>query len=86
MGQFSMVVAIVFIVMVATVMKARYRAMARLGGDHNGGAPHLQSADAMRAQEEIRALKDRVAVLERLGTDHHGTADLERQIEQLRNH
>jgi hypothetical protein len=80
MGPFSMVVAIVFIGMIGKVLQERYRALGRMGD-----TPHVQSADAMRAQEEVRLLKDRVAVLERVITDNHGSIDLERQIEQLRD-
>jgi hypothetical protein len=84
MGPFSMVVAIVFIAMIGRVLQERYRAMGRLGHDPDA-TPHVQSADTMRAQDEVRQLKERVAVLERVITDNHGSADLERQIEQLRD-
>ncbi len=77
-----MVVAIVSIVMISRVMKERYRALGRMQG--HDGTPHLQSADTMRAYDEVRQLKERVAVLERVITDNHGRADLERQIEELR--
>ena len=39
----------------------------------------------IRAREEMRAMKDRIAVLERVITDNHGSLDLDRQIEQLRD-
>ena len=83
MGPFSMVVAIVFIAMLGKVLQERYRAMGRIA--QHGGAPHLSSADAERARDEVRQLKERVAVLERVITDNHGSVDLERQIEQLRD-
>lgn len=83
MGPFSMVVAIVLIVMIARVMQDRYRAMGRHADD--AAAPHLQSADTLRAQEEIRQLKARVQVLERVITDNHGSIDLQRQIDELRD-
>jgi hypothetical protein len=80
MGPFSMVVAIVFILMIGRVLQERYRAIGRVrDGD---GYP---SVDVVRSQDEVRQLKERVAVLERLITDNHGRADLERQIEQLRD-
>lgn len=78
-----MVVAIVTIVMISRVMKERYRALGRVHGDE--GAPVIAPADTTRAQDEIRQLKERVAVLERVITDTHGRTDLERQIESLRD-
>lgn len=78
-----MVVAIVTIVMISRVMKERYRALGRLHGDET--TPMVAPGDATRAQDEIRQLKERVAVLERVITDTHGRSDLERQIEALRD-
>lgn len=82
MGPFTMVVCIVLIAMIGRVMSERYKAMGRIA---KNGSPHLQSADAMRSADEVRQLKERVAVLERVITDNHGSLDLERQIEQLRD-
>lgn len=79
MGPFSMVVAIVFIVMVGKILSERYRA---LGRERDDGRP---PADTIAAQGEIRQLKERVAVLERVITDNHGSVDLGRQIEELRD-
>lgn len=78
-NPFSMVVAIVFIVMVGSVLRAKY------GGRHGHHAPHLPALpdpDAARLREEVKALKERVAVLERLATDN--TSALDREIEKLR--
>lgn len=77
MGPFSMVVAIILIVTVGRVLQARYRAIGR--------EQPVQSADAMRAAEEVRLLKERVAVLERVVTDNHGSLGLDREIERLRD-
>lgn len=82
MGPFSMVVAIVFILMIGRVLQERYRAIGRVRDSDGAGYP---SVDVARSQDEVRQLKERVAVLERLITDNHGRADLERQIEQLRD-
>ena len=76
-----MVVAIVLITTLGRVAKERHRAMGRLGLDPAAG-PRLE---AQMQNEEMKALRERVQVLERLVTDNHGSADLERQIEQLRN-
>ena len=77
MGPFSMVV---LIVMVAAVLKARYRAMGRIADQ-----PPLDNPDRLRADDELRQLKARVAVLERVITDNHGSLDLDREIQRLRD-
>jgi len=76
MNQYSMVVLIVLIVMVATVMKARYR--------HGGlQVPRGDDAETLRMKEELRALRERIQVLERIATDRENS--LSRQIEELRD-
>ena len=79
MNPFTMVVAIVLIVSIAKVLSRRYQSL--------GQQQHhvVQSADAMRTQEEMRQLKERVAVLERVITDNHGSLGLDREIERLRD-
>lgn len=81
MNPFEMVVLIVAITMVATVLKAKYRA------DNGGGKKVLEAAaaDNQRLRDEIATLKDRVAVLERLATEETGPRALEREIEKLRS-
>ena len=74
-----MVVAIVMITAIARTSKERYRAMGRTGEDH------ALPAEAIASREEIRQLKERISVLERVITDNHGSADLSRQIEELRD-
>lgn len=87
MDPFSMVVAIVGIVMVASVIKARY-------GIHKGkdgieryhGADPAAAAEAARLRDEVRSLKERVQVLERVITDNETSSlRLDREIEQLRD-
>lgn len=81
-NPFSMVVAIIFIVSVASIIRSRYglrRDVHRHRHDRFEPLPPPQD-DALRA--EIRALKDRVAVLERLATDNHSA--LEREFDKLR--
>ena len=78
MNPFWMVVMIVLIVTIGKVLSRRYAAL--------GDQQHpVQSADAMRAAEEVRLLKERVAVLERVVTDNHGSLGLDREIERLRD-
>ena len=40
--------------------------------------------DADRLREEVRMLKERLAVLERIATDNNRAADLHREIDRLR--
>lgn len=80
MGPFSMVVAIVLIATLGKIFSERYKA---LGREQDG--QQLPPADLIAARDEIRQLKDRVAVLERVITDNHGSNDLSRQIDELRD-
>ncbi|WEK42832.1 MAG: hypothetical protein P0Y64_15995 [Candidatus Sphingomonas colombiensis] len=80
MGPFSMVVAIVLIATLGKIFSERYKA---LGREQDGQM--LPPADLTAARDEIRQLKDRVAVLERVITDNHGSNDLSRQIDELRD-
>lgn len=77
-NPFSMVVAIVLIVSVAGVLRAKYR----VGRDKHGNDVVLRDPDADRLRDEVKALKERVAVLERLATD--SSSALDREFELLR--
>ncbi len=74
-----MVVAIVLIVSVAGVLRAKYGVLK----DKHGNERPLRDPDTDRMHDELRALKERVAVLERIATDD--TAKLDREIEALRD-
>ena len=74
-----MVIAIVMITAIARTQKEKYRALGKHGDDH------ALPADAIASREEVRQLKERIAVLERVITDNHGSVDLSRQIEELRD-
>ena len=76
MNQYEMIVIIVAIVMFASVMRAR------IGGRHRRQA-EAENPEAVRLKEEVKTLRDRIAVLERIATDKEST--LERQIERLRD-
>jgi hypothetical protein len=75
MNHSEMVVLIVAIVMFASVMRARLRARPRESEADDG--------EKQRLREEVRALKERVAVLERIATDR--SSALEQEIENLRD-
>ena len=82
MNPFEMVVLIVFIVMVASVLKSRSGIRRhRLRGEDD--APVEERAETMRLREEVKALKDRIHVLERIAVEKEDT--LSRQIEELRD-
>jgi len=89
MNPFEMVVLIVGLVMVASVLKARYRAKHGLVDDdyddEDGNRRFIASEAAnMKMRDDIQAMKERIAVLERLVTDEHGPRALDREIEKLR--
>ena len=50
-----------------------------------GEFPASHDADSERMREELKYLKDRVAVIEQITTDGHSTRQLESEIEQLRD-
>ncbi|MDX2209100.1 MAG: hypothetical protein SFV20_01940 [Sphingopyxis sp.] len=82
MGPFEMVVAIVAIVMIASVVKARYG----IRKDANGNEVMVNdSAETKALQAEIRALKERIQVLERIATDNNRAISLDAEIERLRD-
>ena len=78
------IVLIVAITMIASVLKTRYRAMNGIVADEDGNERVATDPDAARLREEVRGLKDRIAVLERLATDENGPRALDREIEKLR--
>jgi hypothetical protein len=72
-------ILIVAIVMIALVMKARYRHLGR-GGDLASPADHGENT---RLREEVQQLKDRIKVLERIAVDKENS--LAREIDDLRD-
>jgi hypothetical protein len=76
MNPFEMVLGIVIVVMIATVLKARYKAV----GPSAAGS---DDSESRRLKEEVRALRERVQVLERIATDKE--SQLDREIERLRD-
>lgn len=72
-----MVIAIISIVTLGRIIREGIRAR----GMENAAPP----ADPVASRDEVRQLKERVAVLERLVTDTHGSVGLDREIERLRD-
>lgn len=85
MNPFEMVLGIIIVVTIGSVLKARYGG----GKDRDGGrfapADRAAEADNARLRDEIRGLRERISVLERVITDTHGSMNLDREIEKLRN-
>lgn len=86
MGWAEMVVAIVAIGAIGSVLRARYG----VGKDHQGNEFRYDDSGVRTENEqlknELRGLKERIAVLERLATDSNDSgARLDREIEKLRD-
>jgi hypothetical protein len=75
-----MVVAIVFIVSITSLLRAR---MGIRKDRHGNELPLHDSAETQRMREEMKVLKERVAVLERIATERNHS--LEHEIERLRD-
>ena len=75
-----MVVLIVLITSIAGVMRAKYSVRRDRHG--NPLAAH-DGAETERMREEIKVLKERLAVLERIATDRNHS--LEQEFERLRD-
>ncbi len=73
-----MVVLIVAMALLASVLRARY-----LGERRNRARLPSNDADNARLRDEMKQLKERLAVLERITVDKENS--LERQIEELRD-
>lgn len=88
-NPFSMVVAIVAIVMFAKVMSARYR-YRQSGGydslmDNNERAALVDNSETVALKNEVKALRERIVVLERIATDNHDAMRIDEEIARLRD-
>ena len=81
-GVFTMVVLIVLISAIASVYRAKYGVIRR-GKGEDFIRPDTGESDRLR--EELRTLKERVAVLERIATENDRGLSLDREIEALRH-
>ena len=80
MNQFEMVVLIVVVVMVASVIRSIFGV--RRGRDRDR-LPVAEDAETRRLRDEVKQLKDRLAVIERITVEKENS--LEREIERLRD-
>lgn len=87
MNPFEMVVAIVFIVGIVNIVKAKHGVVRTgRGREERYVGPVRDDGETERLREDLRQLRERVAVLERIVTDgdrNRGMA-LEQEIEALR--
>ena len=85
MNPFEMVIAIVAIVTIGGIIRARMG----VGRDSQGNEVALRNdataTENRQLREDIRGLKERIAVLERVITDTNTSSNLDREIEKLRN-
>ena len=83
MNPFEMVVLIVAISAVASIFRAKYGYGRR--GRHGRHDPEMvvDDAETRQLREDVKILKDRVAVLERIATDKSNL--LEQEFERLRD-
>jgi uncharacterized protein YlxW (UPF0749 family) len=77
-----MVVLIVAMVMVASIIKARYGFRHGRHGRH-GAEIQVDDTENKRLRDEVKQLRDRLAVLERITVEKENS--LEREIEALRD-
>ena len=85
MDRYMMVVMIVAIVMFASVIRSVYGVRHRRDRDHGRDSlmPAQESAETQRLRDEVKQLKDRLAVIERITVEKENS--LEREIERLRD-
>lgn len=83
-NPFSMVVAIILIVTVGQIVRAKMGIPSRKERRHGVMTPAVDTAETQAMREEIKTLKERIAVLERIATDTNAAAALDREIEKLR--
>ncbi len=81
MNPFEMVVLIVAIVTVGSIIRAKHG----IRKDRHGNDIAVpNTAESRQLRDEIKQLKERIAVLERLATDNNSAIALDREIEKLR--
>jgi len=78
-GPFEMVVGIVAITTIAGIWKAKNG----IGRDKFGNEHRVDNAESDRLRDEVKSLKERLAVIERITVDKESS--LEREIERLRD-
>lgn len=85
MNPFEMVIAIVAIVTIGSIIRARMGVGRDVQGNEFSLRGDATAAENKQLREDIRGLKERIAVLERVITDTNTSSTLDREIEKLRN-
>ena len=87
MNVYEMVIAIVVVATIGRVLQARYGVVRTKRGETFAFRDDsVTQAENDRLRDELKAMKDRLAVLERLATDNNDSgARLDREIEKLRD-
>ena len=83
MNQFEMVAFIVFIVMVASVIKTAIGGRRSRRNRNGEQTLPADTAENARLRDEVKSLKERLSVLERITVEKENS--LEREIEALRD-
>lgn len=83
MGPFEMVIAIVAIVTIGSIIRAKHGIRRDNKGNEYSLHDEQLRAENRQLRDELRGMKERIAVLERLATDD--TSALDREIEKLRD-
>ena len=82
-GGQIMVVLIVAIAMIASIIKSRHGSHRRQRHGSSGSEAIQDAGETNRLRDEVKQLKERLAVLERITIEKESS--LEREIEQLRD-
>ena len=82
-GGQIMVVLIVAIVMIASIIKSKHGSRLSRRGPHATSDPAIENAETQRLRDEVKQLKERLAVIERITVEKENS--LEREIERLRD-
>ena len=84
MTFWTAIVAIVALICVTELFKARHRARHGITTDMMGNEKPLAPPNNPALEREVAELRERVRVLERIATDGHETNLLSAEIESLR--
>jgi uncharacterized protein YlxW (UPF0749 family) len=82
-GGQMMVVLIVAIVMIASIIKSKHGSRHRHLHDDVDGHGRIETGETQQLRQEVKQLKERLAVLERITVEKENS--LEREIEKLRD-
>ena len=78
-----MVIMIVTIVMIGSVLSAYFGGKYRRRRHHGDDLPPRDEGETLRLREEVKLLRERLAVIERITVEKENS--LAREIEQLRD-